>query len=36
VDADGLGGGEEKADGEDGAACDGDGTITRGGALVPG
>jgi hypothetical protein len=36
VDADGLGGGEGKADGEDVAACDGDGTTTGGGTLVPG
>jgi len=36
VDADGLGDGDGKADGEDVAAGDGDGTITCGGALVPG
>ncbi len=36
VDADGLGGGDGKADGEDVAARDGDGTATGGGALVPG
>ena len=36
MDADGLGGGDGKAEGEDVAACDGDGTTTGGGALVPG
>jgi hypothetical protein len=36
VDAGGVGGGDGKADGEDVAAGDGDGTTTRGGALVPG
>jgi hypothetical protein len=36
VGADGVGGGDEKADGEDVVACDGDGTSTGGGALVPG
>jgi hypothetical protein len=36
VDADGLGGGDGKADGEDVAARDGDGTTTGGGALVLG
>ena len=34
VDADGLGGGDVKADEEDVATCDGDGTTTGGGALV--
>jgi hypothetical protein len=34
VDADGVG--DREADGEDVAACDGDGTTTDGGALVPG
>ena len=36
MDADGLGGGDGKPDREDVAACDGDGTTTGGGALVPG
>ncbi len=36
MDADGLGGGDGKAEGEDVAACDGDGTTTGGGPLVPG
>ena len=36
MDADGLGGGDGKARGEDVAGCDGDGTSTGGGALVPG
>jgi hypothetical protein len=36
VGADGVGSGGEEADGEDVVACDGDGTFTDGGALVPG